>query len=232
MIKTATTGATDDFSLVVRNVPGLFYRVNGINKSNVDGYVQLHDSSSLPANGAVPLKTWVAQANFEFNENILDGIPCVNGIVLALSSTATTLTLATGTKSQLQCEYEEYETLAVKPALTTGTATGNTTGIWAQGTSPAQRLVSVTWTNGEAGNAYLMLFGYYNPAVGAKPLWVSPVVASGNTGRHSFGYPGRLVMQSMSGVNYTDGFLAVSSTADKLTVGVAGTSTFATEYHS
>ena len=235
MIRTARTQPTAT-NLVVSTVPALFYRANGFYETagNTDGYIMLFDATTLPANGTQPLKSYVAQANFEFNEHVGDGIPCFKGIVLALSSTKDTLTIITGGDTgNIQCEYEESRSEAVIPVTANAATVGaNYLQIWADGGTPG-KLVDVTWTNGEAGACFLMAFANGTPPTnGSKPVWQSnSTVAAAGTATYQFGKQGRDVFQKDSSQVYHDGcILVVSSTANTLTIGTSGANVISADY--
>lgn len=234
MIQTTSTGSTDAFSLIVSKKPALFYRTNGFNKA-ADCYIQLHDSATVPANNAVPKKSWIAQSNFEFNEHVSDGIPCLNGICLVLSSTDNKLTIMTTTPGDIQCEWEVYDSMAVKPTLSVAgdTVTGvNSLSVWAGAAGPKD-LVDITWTNNEAGSCFLQAFGIDNPPNGTVPVWESPLVAAAGSASYYFGFAGRYIRQQDSAlVNHVGCTLAVSSTAGVLTIGVATASFIQAHYHA
>jgi hypothetical protein len=235
MIRTARTAPTAT-NLVVSTVPALFYRANGFYETSgsTDGYIMLFDATSLPANGQTPMKSWVAQANFEFNEHVSDGLPCLKGIVLVLSSTKDTLTIITGGDTgDIQCEYEESRTLATIP-VTANAATGgaNYLQVWADAGTPG-KLVDVTWTNGEAGSCWLQAFASGTPPInGSVPDWRSPVaIANGASATYFFGKEGRDIYQKDSSQVYHNGcILVVSSTANTLMIGTSGANVVSADY--
>lgn len=83
--------------VVVAAKPGRLYLATLANSSATLGYwAQVFDSATLPTNGAAPI--WVTRiasassALIDLTE--VNGIACVNGISLAISTTPNTLTLA------------------------------------------------------------------------------------------------------------------------------------------
>jgi hypothetical protein len=235
MIRTARTAPTAK-SLIVSTVPALFYRANGFYETagSTDAYIMLFDSTTVPVNGTTPVKSYVAQANFEFNEHISDGIPCLVGIVLVLSTTKDTLTIITGGDTgDIQCEYEESRTLAKIPVTANAnTGAGSFLQVWADGGTPG-KLVDVTWTNNSGTVAWLMAFAAgAPPANGSVPDWQSPTsIANGTSATYQFGKQGRDVFQKDTAQVYHNGcILVVSTTANLLTIDVGGTDVISTDY--
>jgi len=235
MIRTARTAPTAK-SLIVSTVPALFYRANGFYETagSTDAYIMLFDSATVPANTATPVKSWVAQANFEFNEHISDGIPCLTGIVLVLSSTKDTLTIITGGDiGNIQCEYEESRTLAKIPVTSNAqTGAGSYLQVWADGGTPG-KLVDVTWTNNSGTAAWLMAFAAGTPpANGSVPDWQSPTsIANAASATYQFGKQGRDVFQKGSTQAYHNGcILVVSTSANALVIDVGATNVISADY--
>jgi hypothetical protein len=236
MIRTARTAPTAK-SLIVSTVPALFYRANGFYETagSTDAYIMLFDSATVPANGATPMKSWVAQANFEFNEHVSDGLPCFTGLTLVLSTTKDTLTIITGGDTgDIQCEYEESRTLAKIP-VTAAASTGgaNYLQIWADAGTPG-KLVDCSFQNGEAGACWLMAFASGTPPTnGSVPDWQSPTstASNGTSPTYQFGKQGRDVFQKDSSQVYHNGcILVVSSTPNTLTIGTSGSNLIFADY--
>lgn len=80
-------------SLVVSAVPGRLFSVSVWNNSVSDVYIQLHDAASLPADTAVPKLVFKCPADSEKARDYVDGRIFTTGIVVAVSSSAATLTL-------------------------------------------------------------------------------------------------------------------------------------------
>lgn len=165
MLREVNSGATPIKSFIVSTVPVLVYRVEGFfnTAGTTDFYVQVHDAAAVPSNGALPLKSYEAQANFVFSQHIGEGLPCKTGCVIVLSSTKDTLTIATvGTDTMsVYCDIEEYETLAVKPTYATAgdttTPVAGTQQIWSDATGP-KKLVRLQITEKAGSIVYVMLF--------------------------------------------------------------------------
>jgi len=88
----ASSAAADD--LVVKASAGTLYSIVGHIAAGEDGYVQVHDATSQPADTAVPeLSYFVGAASAAQAVNIpLPGHACGTGIVVVWSTTAATLT--------------------------------------------------------------------------------------------------------------------------------------------
>lgn len=237
MIRTIRTAPTAK-SLIVSAVPALFYRVNGFYETagSTDAYMMLFDATAVPANGTTPLKSWVAQANFEINEHVSDGIPCLTGIVLVLSTTKDTLTIITGGDTgNIQCEYEESRTLAIIPSTSNILGNGNVNylQIWADGGTPG-KLVDCFFENAEAGACWLQAFASGAPPLnGSVPLWQSltSTATSGTSPTYFFGKQGRDFFTKDSTQVYHNGcILCVSSTPDVLTLGTSGGNLISADY--
>lgn len=90
----ASTSA-DAASLVAKNSTGNFYGLTGYNAAVTDQYIQVHNTTSLPANGAVPIITFIARAASNFSYDVGGNLP-VNfstGITVCNSSTRATKTI-------------------------------------------------------------------------------------------------------------------------------------------
>lgn len=91
----ANVALRDD--LVVKAAAGVLHSIVGAVISGEDGYIQVHDSATQPADTAVPeLSYFVGAASDPQPVNIpLPGHVCTTGITLVWSSTAATLTAGT-----------------------------------------------------------------------------------------------------------------------------------------
>lgn len=91
----ATTTGGVVASLVVKANAGNLIKVKGWNNQAGTRYIQVFDATALPANGTIPLITHQVSgtSNFEFDCGEF-GRPFTTGIVIATSTTATTLTVA------------------------------------------------------------------------------------------------------------------------------------------
>jgi len=88
----ASTGALAA-SLVAKASPGTFLAVFGTNTLGSAQFIQVHDSATLPADGAVPAMCITAGASNNFFIEIPDGAVFANGITVCNSSTAATKTI-------------------------------------------------------------------------------------------------------------------------------------------
>lgn len=92
-LNNARTGAAAA-SIVVKATAGKLYRVNVYNAKGSAQFIQIHDSATLPAEGAVPIVSLnaatVANLVIDFGIN---GLNCINGITICNSSTVATKTI-------------------------------------------------------------------------------------------------------------------------------------------
>ena len=81
-------------SPIVKATPGTIFSVTGYNSKTSAQFIQLHNSATVPANGAVPaiVFTVPASSNFFYDFGEI-GRFCSAGIVLCNSSTGPTKTL-------------------------------------------------------------------------------------------------------------------------------------------
>lgn len=80
-------------SEVIHDGPATLERLVVTNTTGTAGFVQVHDADELPANTAVPLLSFPIAANAVFS---FDGpVYCGTGLVVAISTTLTTLTIST-----------------------------------------------------------------------------------------------------------------------------------------
>ena len=79
--------------------------VKGYNSNAAKQFIQLHDSATVPAEGAVPMSMMVANAtdNFSFLIPVCGLPPTVNGLVICNSSTGPTKTIGGN-----DCWFEVY----------------------------------------------------------------------------------------------------------------------------
>jgi hypothetical protein len=88
-----STSALDD-SNVIKNSAGVLYGITGINAKASAQYIQIHNTTAVPADTAVPLVviTVPASSNFSIDFGIF-GLPCSTGISWSNSTTLATKTL-------------------------------------------------------------------------------------------------------------------------------------------
>lgn len=146
-------------------------------------YIQLHDARVLPANGAVPLKSWAAPAGQTnvYKEFKNGELSFKNGIVVAVSTTQATLTVGTANN--------KFDTVAIEmwdpdPGVVYGTTyvgdestTINSLQVWAEAAGPNQLVrIIVTEKLGVAGYIWIMADDAATKiAAGTRPM---PVAAS------------------------------------------------------
>lgn len=180
-------------------------------------FLQLHDSNTPPAEGALPVKTWPA-AECGFKEFELGELVFSAGLYVCLSTTGATKTLAVGASDK--CDILNVE--LVDPEVPTGTSNAGTLGsgtqelqVWADGAGP-KKLLRVEINNIGNGVNYLMIFAKDSPANGDIPLDVITIPTGVNwTGKNAlyFGQNGRDVFcKSSAGVNQNGCTLTLSST--------------------
>jgi hypothetical protein len=88
------SSAAAEASAVVKSSSGRIYMLVGHSTSGSDQWIQVHNTTSLPANGAVPVISFKATAGKNFSFSIPEpGIPLNTGIVVCNSSTQLTKTI-------------------------------------------------------------------------------------------------------------------------------------------
>lgn len=81
-------------SRVVLTRPGVLVSVIGYNSKASAQFIQVHNTTSLPADGAVPIYTFSVPATSNFSLDIpLSGVPFSVGITVCNSSTGPTKTI-------------------------------------------------------------------------------------------------------------------------------------------
>lgn len=79
-------------SMIVSAAPGELIRLRVTNNTSTAGYVQIHDSATLPADTAVPLISVPLAASADKE---IELVPVATGCVVAISTTNATLTIST-----------------------------------------------------------------------------------------------------------------------------------------
>jgi len=77
---------------VVKASAGTLFNLTGYNSGPAQ-WIQLYNSTALPANTAVPILTLATPAQSNFSFDFTKGIPCSTGIVIGNSSTGPTKTI-------------------------------------------------------------------------------------------------------------------------------------------
>lgn len=80
-------------SLVVKAVKGTLYGLTGYNNRSSSQFIQIHDATSLPSEGAVPTIVFTVPATTSFSLDYKEGREFQVGIVISNSSTAATKTI-------------------------------------------------------------------------------------------------------------------------------------------
>ena len=89
-----SVSAVYEASRVAKALPGVMYGLNGYNSNAVAQFIQIHDASNLPANGAVPIAFFSTPGSSNFSIDFGSfGIPCFVGIVVCNSTTGPTKTI-------------------------------------------------------------------------------------------------------------------------------------------
>lgn len=225
-IQTISTGGTTATNLVVAKFPVNLRHVEGYYAGTTSPmYLQMHEATALPGNGAVPLKPGQylsPQSSFwyDYPEEV---VKFGTGLVLALSTTEGTLTIATvgGDKMDVAADIERQELpLTTGQAVTTvgDLTTGVGTGVLAVWISGNHGLVRVESQNSDAANAWLQFFTYAAPAVAAVPVLAIKVPASTtNTQTNSFGNGFQPMQQLVLNTVTTKMYIAFSSTQNTYT---------------
>jgi hypothetical protein len=86
-------------SRIVGDRPVTLVGVTGYNNRGTDCFIQVHESATVPANGAVPMFSFQAYANLQYAHEIPGGGVGLSKCVIVASSTLATLTITTGTNA-------------------------------------------------------------------------------------------------------------------------------------
>lgn len=94
--RSTAVAAAGTAGIVISAKPGRFYRGVFQNGAATAYFVMVFDKATAPVNGDTPVWTRRLAVSSELDLDLasINGIPCVNGISIAISSTAGTLTLA------------------------------------------------------------------------------------------------------------------------------------------
>lgn len=156
-------------------------------------YVQLIDwptpadlaaNLSVPANGAVPVKSWPVPTgqNLDIYKEFKNGILQFRyGVFAVVSTTQATLTIGTGSN---KFDSVAVELLGRDQEQNEAHGAGvNTQQVWsdANGTAANIHLIRVAARNLTAGVRYLMLYAVDSPANGSTPLRVWTLAANGDS---------------------------------------------------
>lgn len=84
--------AAADTDVLLFTGAGIIERLVVINATGTAGFVQIHDAATLPADTAVPIYSRALAAN---GEVVIEDVYCATGAIVAVSTTAATLTIST-----------------------------------------------------------------------------------------------------------------------------------------
>lgn len=195
-------------SKVVKNFAMSVSRIRG--QSTANAWLQVHDAKALPANGAVPKRSFQVFLNAPFDVMLADDdLDCLNGCVLAMSSTEATLTISASTMS----------------LFVTGTSHIDDTDWTVVGDYTTAAETQPVW-NDAAGPKKLMRLEVSDAVTGSGPFYVQLFAgdsALDNTLQASFlvEFEGTLdimfgnglnMVRQVAGVTYDGCFIALSST--------------------
>ena len=89
-----STSTAYETSRVVKRTPGRLFGLSGYNSKTATQFIQLHDQTSLPADGAIPMMVISVAASSNFSIDFgANGRAFTKGIVVSNSSTGPTLTI-------------------------------------------------------------------------------------------------------------------------------------------
>lgn len=213
--------ANTGFPCFAVNIQGYF------RAPTTDQWLQVHDAAALPSNGAVPLKVYPLQAASAFSWRFdPTGIPLVNGLVLAVSTTEATLTVGTGVNvADWDVDIEEFERRITGLTESSGAALDELT-LWSDSESnSAKRVYYLTAANTAGGTRYLMQFATVQPLDGAKPVNVWTILNNA-TVVLNFGTDGMTPATKVANTIHYGCYFAMSSTPETLTFSPDGATAF------
>lgn len=91
---TRVNSSAYESSKVLKAAAGSLISLVGYNSKTNAQFIQLFDSATVPADGAIPILTFTVPAQSNFSLDIpLTGLPCASGISVSNSSTGPTKTI-------------------------------------------------------------------------------------------------------------------------------------------
>lgn len=177
-------------------------------------YVQIHDSNVVPADNAVPVKSWPATETgykeFEHGELVI-----TSGLYVCVSSTAGTKTLSADTMDicQVELTYPEFPT---GTSYAGGVATpAAAIQVWLNAAGP-KRIISIELdASNQASPTWLMVFATDGVNVGDTPVATFPIKAGAvmlGAAALKFGNDGFSPFSMKNGARFIGGFVALSQT--------------------
>lgn len=185
---------------------------------------QVHDFAptynvAVPAEGAVPKKSWPAYAGASDYKEFKSGeLNLLNGLYLCMSTTEATKTLGTSNNkfAMLQAELAEDDPLAAATGVDIAGDPTTYGTIWADASGP-KRLIRIHAANGDNNPVYLLLFAH-QPTGGADIPVAALPLTNNETKDFRFGVAGRVMRSMTEGGVVRDGcYVQASTTAGYLT---------------
>lgn len=215
----------------VANTSGTLFSQNPDSINKIEGFfitaspaaqrwMQVHDSVTAPATGAVPKKWFPIYGAAEFFKSFIDGeLRCSKGIWIGISTTEATFTASTDT-ADITCELTEADgrnngTYAFVGDLTTGV---NSLIVWAVNDGNALKLNltrAVIKNNGAATQYVFVSAAAVFPTLPTAKV-VKLTILAGATKSFSFGYDG-LHPMIINGIQFDGCYLYGSTTITSYT---------------
>lgn len=189
-------------------------------------WLQVHDSTSTPAEASVPVKEWPIYGTAEFFKVFIDGeLSLSQGCYVCISTTEGTKTLST--------DVMDLSVESKNPDRISGTTVASATGVtgyqvWSNAGGP-KYLYSANITNLSGTVVYLMLFGDSTIADGAFPIKQWNILANASKNLY-FGEAGFLPQQVKSGTGLVNGCEFVLSDTTGVLTTSASTMSITVEY--
>jgi hypothetical protein len=184
-------------------------------------FLQLHNSATLPAEGAVPVKWWLATAT-QSQEFVVGELQFSAGLYVCLSSTGATKTIATATNDKFAALSVE---LLDQPLVPTEVVADS--GSFSVAIGMTIEVIRVNVANLENAARYLQLFNTTGAADDSVPNAIWPLTALGTLSL-DFGRSGVFALENVAPRTAITFFL--SDTAATLTT-ATGNGMDLTYYH-
>lgn len=234
MYREVSTAGTPAATLVLTNSLIPF---KNINIEKIEGYyagtdkawLQLHDAVTTPGNGATPLRSLFlgnTVPNGFLWQYYLDELcykNLTNGLMICLSTTEATLTLATGGDvADMWVGLEQWELEQLRAQTVAGdlTTARKVLSVWNNASGP-RRLVKIEAINAQnATTTRLQIYTVQVPQPGAIPFWDQPIANSASAVTNAywnFGTNGGVVPNNQTPTLTVACSIAASTTAGFLT---------------